>query len=115
MEGRYFDGGAFRDGDNGKMDFEGYFSPLVIKGFGEYMLHHQKQSDGQMRDSDNWQKGFGEDHIGVCLKSLLRHVHDIWMEYDGYPSRDGMEEAVYGSMFNIMAIAYKLEKDKYEK
>ena len=54
---RKFDSGATRDTTENKPDYEGYFSPLVFERYGQYMLKHQKQSDGTLRSSDNWQKG----------------------------------------------------------
>ena len=53
---RKFETGATRDTDEGKLDFEGFFSPIVMERFAEYMNKHRRQSDGQLRDSDNWQK-----------------------------------------------------------
>lgn len=105
---RVFDTGATRDDLTGKPRYEGYFSPLVVKAFGEYMLRHERQADGAMRSSDNWQHLFGEDHRQVCMDSLLRHVLDLWLEHDGYPSRDGIDEALGGVMFNVMAYWYAL-------
>jgi len=96
---RYFETGAYRDIDNSKLDYEGFLNPLVLKTFGEYMQKHRKQSDGVMRDSDNWQKGIPQE---VYMKSLLRHTHDMWMENRGYQSREGRIDAVCGVMFNSM-------------
>lgn len=106
---RYFESGAYRDIDSSKIDFEGYLNPLVLQKFGEYMLKHQKQSDGVMRDSDNWQAGIPQE---VYVKSLLRHTHDVWMENRGYPSREGKTDAACGVMFNIMGwLLEELKKD----
>ena len=74
---RVFDTGATRDADIGKNDYEGFLSPLVIQRYGKYMNKHRKQVDGKLRDSDNWQKGFGENHYAVCMKSLWRHFMDL--------------------------------------
>jgi len=41
-------------------DYEGFFNPLVIKKFAQYMHIHRKMSNGSYRDSDNWQNGFGD-------------------------------------------------------
>lgn len=96
---RYFESGAYRDVDDTKLDYEGFLSPLVLQEFGRYMQKHRKQSDGVMRDSDNWQKGIPQS---VYMKSLLRHTHDMWMENRGYKSREGRIDAVCGVMFNAM-------------
>lgn len=107
--GRYFDGGAYRDTDAGKLDFEGFLNPLVLQAFGEYMDAHRKQSDGRLRDSDNWQAGIPRAEY---LKSLLRHVHDLWMEHRGYESRDGIDEALGGIVFNVMGFWLETLKDR---
>src|SRR5690348_5131587 len=54
---RFFNAGATRDTAEGKPDYPGFLSPLVVKRFGEYMLKHQVQSDGTLRSSSNWKKG----------------------------------------------------------
>jgi hypothetical protein len=100
-------GEATRDVADGKLDFEGCMSPLVDKAFGEYMLRHQNTANG-LRGSDNWQSLFGEEHLDVCLKSLLRHVHDLRMYHDGFETRDGVDEAIGGIIFNANAYWYKL-------
>lgn len=110
---REFEGGGTRDTEDGKIDPEGCLNPLVIKAFGEYMRRHQETANG-LRGSDNWQHLFGEDHLDICLKSAWRHFLDLWLEHRGYKSRDGIEEAIYGLMFNLNAYAYKIELDKLE-
>jgi len=109
---RYFEGGAYRDEDASKLDFEGYLSPIVLQAYGQYMKKHQVQSDGQIRESDNWQAGFGDKHLDVCMKSAWRHFHDLWMEHRGYKSRDGIDEAINGLLFNIMAYYKKVLEDR---
>jgi len=106
---RTFNTGATRDTDEGKLDFEGFLSPIVIERFAEYMHKHRKQSDGKLRDSDNWQKGIP---IKEYMKSLFRHFMDIWKEYRGYKSRDGIEEALCANMFNSMGYLYEILKEK---
>lgn len=97
--GRYFTTGAYRDDDAGKPDYEGFLSPLVIQAYGAYMHRHRRQSDGRLRDSDNWQAGIPRSEY---LKSALRHLLDLWLEHRGHPSRDGIDEALGGLLFNIM-------------
>lgn len=113
---REFKTGAYRDGEDGKNDYEGFICPLVIKGYGNYMTKHRRQSNGVWRDSDNWQNLFGDDHYKVCMSSAWRHFEDMWLEHRGHKSRDGMEEAINGLLFNIMAYYHKylLEKEKNE-
>lgn len=109
---REFKSGGIRDDDHDKIDYEGFLNPKVIEAFGKYMHKHRFQADGKMRDSDNWQNCFGDDHYSVCMKSLMRHVHDLWMEHRGYDSREGIEDAINGILFNAMAYYHKLLQDK---
>ena len=111
---REFKSGATRDIEEGKNDYEGFFSPLVIERFGDYMNKHRKQSDGKLRNSDNWQKGFGDNHLDVCMKSGWRHFLDWWKAHRGYKSRDGIEEALCGIIFNAMAYLFEILKKKNE-
>lgn len=105
---REFETGATRDTDLNKPDYEGFLSPLVLKRFGEYMNKHRKQSDGKLRDSDNWQKGFGDKHFNVCMKSLTRHFMDLWLFHRGYRGRETIDDALAGILFNAMAYWFKL-------
>lgn len=96
---RTFDTGATRDSEEGKNDYEGFLSPLVIEKFGNYMTRHRVQADGSLRDSDNWKLGQPKS---VYIKSAFRHFLDLWKEHCGYASRDGIDEALGGLLFNIM-------------
>ena len=109
---RTFETGANRDLDNDKLDFEGFLSPIVIEEYGKYMHKNRRLKDGSIRDSDNWQNHFGKDHYTVCVKSLWRHFHDLWMEHRGFKSREGVSDALMGIIFNVMAYADKYYKDK---
>lgn len=101
---RTFSTGATRDSDDHKIDFEGFLSPIVLQRYGEYMHHHRKQADGKLRDSDNWQKGISKD---AYMKSLLRHVHDVWMNHRGYKGREDIQQALCGVLFNAMGYLYE--------
>ncbi len=109
---RKFDTGATRDSDVGKYDYEGFLSPLVIERYGQYMDKHRKQSDGKIRESDNWQNGFGNDHYAVCMKSLWRHFIDLWFEHRKLVSREGIDDAICGILFNTMAYYHKVLHDR---
>ena len=109
---RKFKSGATRDTDLGKLDFEGFLSPLVLQRFGEYMDKHRTQSDGSRRGSDNWQLGIDKD---AYIKSAWRHFHDWWMEHRGYKSRDGVEDALCAIMFNSMGYLLEILKEKNKK
>lgn len=110
---RVFGTGAMRDVDEGKLDPEGFLSPLVIKAFSEYMHENRKLKDGSFRASDNWQQFFGPDHRSVCMKSLLRHVMDVWLLHRGKPAREDIKKALCGVLFNAQAyLLHVLEVDE---
>jgi hypothetical protein len=111
---RQFKSGATRDSEDNKIDLEGFLSPIVLQAFGEYMNRHRNTANG-VRESDNWQKLFGDDHYDVCMKSLWRHFHDLWMEHRGYKSRDGIENAINGCLFNLQAYYFKYLNEKRNK
>ena len=118
---RKFSSGATRNSVEGKNDYEGFLSPLVIEEYGNYMNSHRKQADGKLRDSDNWQNHFGEKHFDVCIKSLWRHILDLWFLHRGFKRVDPLDghevtkkEALSAIMFNTMAYMDKLLKDNYK-
>ena len=106
---RKFNTGATRDMDKDKLDYEGFISPIVLKKYAEYMNKHRIQSNGKLRESDNWQKGIPKN---AYMKSLLRHVMDLWLEHRGYKSRDGIEDALCGIIFNSMGYLFELIKNE---
>ena len=110
---RTFATGATRDSDDGKFDFEGFLSPLSLKRFGQYMHKHRKQSDGGMRDSDNWQNGLPLD---AYMKSAWRHFFDVWAMHRGHPTLAGedMEEELCAVLFNIQGYLHEHLKAKQE-
>lgn len=108
-ENRVFSTGATRDTATDKPDYEGYLSPLVIQRFGQYMLKHQKQSDGTLRDSDNWQKGIPKN---VYMKSAFRHFIDMWKEHRGIATPDGVEDNLCALIFNISGYLHEYLKSK---
>jgi len=101
---RVFESGATRDGDDSKLDFEGFISPLVIQRYAEYMHAHRIQSDGQLRASDNWSNGMPLDSY---MKSGFRHFMDWWMEHRGHASRESLEDALCGLLFNVMGYLHE--------
>lgn len=108
---RYFKTGAYRDVDDSKIDYEGFLSPIVLQTFGEYMTKHRVQSDGVIRESDNWQKGIP---VPVYMKSLLRHTMDVWLEHRGYESREGVIDGLCGIIFNAQGMLHEILKEMKE-
>lgn len=109
---RKFITGATRDNDESKNDYEGFLSPLVIEAYGNYMTKHRKQADGNLRDSDNWQKGMPKD---CYIKSGWRHFMDWWKEHRGIPSREGLIDALCALMFNVMGYLHETLKEERTK
>jgi len=115
---REFSTGATRDNDGGKIDYEGFLSPIVLERYGQYMHKHRVQADGKLRDSDNWQKHFGENHFAVCMKSLYRHFVDLWFLHRGFKRYDDKDnhlltkdEVLSAIIFNCVAYMDKILKD----
>ena len=106
---RTFDTGACRDLDETKPDYEGFLAPQVLCRFAEYMHKHRKTAAG-LRASDNWQKGIPKDSL---MQSGLRHVMDWWLEHRGLVSREGVEEALCGVLFNANAYLLALLKERH--
>lgn len=115
---RSFDTGAVRSSAEGKIDYDGFLSPLALEGFGLYMLKHQKQADGQLRASDNWQKGIP---MAEYVKSMWRHFKAVWSLWRvGFLTRDddlvaqadidAMREDIYALYFNVQGFAHEFEK-----
>jgi len=105
---RTFDTGATRDTDKNKWDYEGFLSPVVLQHYAAYLHKHRVQSDGNYRDSDNWQKGIPKD---TYIKSAHRHFIDWWLEHRGHKSCEGMEDAMMGLLFNVMGYAFEYFKE----
>ena len=106
---RTFETGATRDSVVGKNDYEGFLSPLVLVCYGKYMTKHREQTNGQLRDSDNWQKGIPPDQY---IKSAFRHFIDWWLEHRGHKSIDGLEDALCALLFNTMGYLHETLKAK---
>jgi hypothetical protein len=110
---RNFDTGATRDTDTGKLDYEGFLCPLVLEEYARYMNKHRIQADGNVRDSDNWQKGIP---MKVYVKSCWRHFHQIWKLHRGIPTFDEkgnpvtMKEACCAVLFNVMGYLHEFIK-----
>ena len=113
---RRFESGATRDTDEGKLDYESFFSPLVLKRRAEYMHEHRIQADGSLRPGDNWQKGIPPNEY---MKSMFRHFMDAWTTHragnelgwdDG--TQADMAYALCAIMFNAEGYLHELLKEK---
>lgn len=108
---RTFETGATRSSSADKPDYSGYLSPLVMKRFGEYMLKHQVQADGQVRASDNWQKGIDR---ASYMESGFRHFMDWWFWERGWSglAKEELEEALCALYFNVGGYLHELLKER---
>ena len=103
---RTFPTGANRDTDAGKLDYEGFLSPLVLQRFAEYMHKNRTLADGSLRDSDNWQRGIPTD---AYMKSGFRHFFDWWRAHRGWRAYapDELQDALCALMFNTMGYLHE--------
>jgi hypothetical protein len=102
---RYFESGATRDSDDGKLDFEGFISPSVLWRFAEYMHTHRYQADGVVRDSDNWQKGIPQE---AYKKSLHRHVMELWLRLrEDSNDEDAIQNTLCAILFNTQGLLHE--------
>ena len=115
---RQFPSGATRNNNEGKNDYEGFYSPLVVEAFGDYMTKHRIQADNKLRDSDNWQKGIPKT---AYIKSTWRHFLDLWFLHRGYirfDEKDGHEitvkEVCCAILFNIQGYLFEHLKKETE-
>jgi hypothetical protein len=111
---RTFATGATRSADAGRDDPEGFFSPLVIDRFNQYMTKHRVQADGGIRDSDNWQQGIP---LSAYMKGLFRHFLHVWTRHRGWPVRDpkaepDIEGDLCAVMFNAMGYLHEVLCEK---
>lgn len=107
---RQFETGATRDVDDTKLDFEAFFSSLVLERRAEYMHENRIQKDGTMRTGDNWQKGIPLD---AYMKSGWRHFFS-WWKHHRYPTAS-IETELCALIFNAEGYLHELLKEKHEQ
>lgn len=111
MPARKFESGATRNSDVGKLAYEGFLSPAVLRRFAEFMHKHRHQADGTLRAPDNWQQGIPFD---VYMDSLIRHVMAIWLIHRGHDdvvdergASVNMQDELCAVMFNAMGALFE--------
>ena len=102
-----FQTGATRTSEQGKFDYEGFLSPIVIDRYAAYMHKHRSTPDGGFRASDNWQLGIPLD---AYMKSMWRHFMDVWRQHRGHPGQDTLEESLCALVFNAMGYLHETSK-----
>lgn len=111
---RKFDSGATRDTVQGKLDYVKALCPLVLRRYVQYLNKHRLQSDGNMRDFDNWKKGIPRE---TYHSSKGRHFFADWLLEEGYKVFDNHgsvdeEDALCGEIFNAMGKLREILKAK---
>lgn len=104
---RQFESGACRSNDDGKLDYEGFLSPLALERYAEYMQRHRVCEDGSLRASDNWQKGIPRD---AYIKSAFRHFLGWWKLHRGHDHPEEMEEAICALIFNAFGYLHEVRR-----
>ena len=82
-------------------DYEGFLSPAVIREFGRYMAHHRMQADGEVRSSDNWQKGIAKKRY---MRSMWRHFLDVWADWRNDRIGDALLDSLCALFFNVQGM-----------
>ncbi len=104
---RTFTTGATRNDDTGKLDFEGFLSPTALEHYAVYMNKNRVQADGQIRASDNWQKGIDLDSY---MKSMFRHFFDVWKSHRGLETPEDMITNLSALIFNVQGYLHEYDK-----
>ncbi len=111
---RTFSTGATRDTVKGKLSYVKALSPVALQRYVQYLSNHRLQTDGSIRDFDNWKKGIEQD---VYLDGLGRHEMAVWLLCQGYPASDNhgpvtLEDSICGVIFNAMGMLHEILKGK---
>ena len=114
---RKFDSGATRDTDINKPSYIKALSPIVLQYYVDYLGRHRLQSDGNLRDWDNWKNVIPQD---VYLDGLGRHEMAVWLLCQGFPASDNhgsvtLEDSLCGVIFNAQGMLHELLKKDSEK
>ena len=101
---RTFGTGATRSSDADKLDYEGFLSPYALEEYAKYLHKNRVQADGNVRDSDNWQKGIPKT---AYMKSMFRHFLAAWRAHreGGDPTED-----LCAVLFNAMGFLHEGHK-----
>lgn len=108
---RTFASGATRDTATDKLDYEGFLSPDVLAIYAAYMHKCRFQSDGNLRDSDNWQRGIPREQY---MKSAFRHFMEWWTSHrygtyePGTPVSPAAIDTLCAMMFNVMGYLFEV-------
>lgn len=76
---RQFSTGATRSSNIGKLNYIKGLCPYTLEAYLQYLDKHRRQSDGNLRDWDNWKQGIPTEEY---LASLFRHLVCVWQAHD---------------------------------
>ena len=113
-ETRTFNSGATRDTTEGKLSYVKALSPIVLQRYVQYLDVHRKQSNGSMREFDNWKQGIPKE---AYLDGSGRHFIAVWLLEHGFSASDNhgpvtLEDSLCGIIFNAMGRLHELLKEK---
>lgn len=109
---RTFSGGATRDTNVGKLSYVKALSPIVLRRYVQYLDIHRKQSDGSMREFNNWKQGIPEE---TYLDGLGRHFIAVWLLQQGFTESDNhgpvtLEDSLCAIIFGASGWLHELLK-----
>lgn len=113
-EVRTFDTGATRSPLGDKLCYSRFFDPRVLKLRAEYMHRHRTQTDGKLREPDNWKRGIDQ---ASYVDSLMRHFMDVWLWAAGYQDEmtEDIKTAIIACMFNLEGLLHEIMKEEAEQ
>jgi len=111
---RQFDSGATRDTNVNKPSYVKALSPITLQYYVDYLSRHRLQSDGNLRDWDNWKNGIPQD---VYLDGLGRHFWAVWLLCHNFPASDNhgpvtLKDSLCGVIFNAQGMLHELLKNQ---
>lgn len=92
-----FNSGSTRTAET-LFDPEGFLNPEVLAQFSKYMANHRTQADGNIRNSDNWQKGMPKARY---MRSMWRHFLDVWRIWRRGEKIHHLVDPLCAIMFNV--------------
>lgn len=108
---RTFETGATRSPLGSKLQYSKFMDSRVIKRYCEYLNHHRVQTDGKVREPDNWKSGIP---VTSYVDSMQRHYMDIWLWHQEYTVEmsEDIETALCALLFNVQGLLFEVLRDE---